>query len=94
MEAIVSQLEPREAEGEDFVAAIGPAQPLAMADEAPKAGKSRNSNRRISFNDQATVVAATAAAEASIGSSEDVLKARWTRRTPRRRRGTRSTPRR
>ena len=30
-----------------------------MADEAPKAGKSRNSNRRISFNDQATVVAAT-----------------------------------
>ena len=47
-----------------------------MADEAPKAGKSRNSNRRISFNDQATVVAATAAAEASIGSSEDVLKAK------------------
>ena len=58
------------------MAAIGPAQPLAMADEAPKAGKSRNSNRRISFNDQATVVAATAAAEASIGSSEDVLKAK------------------
>ena len=48
-----------------------------MADEAPKAGKSRNSNRRISFNDQATVVAATAAAEESRGtSSEDVLKAK------------------
>ena len=40
---------------------------VAMADEAPKAGKSRNSNRRISFNDQATVVAATAAAEESMG---------------------------
>ena len=50
---------------------------VAMADEAPKAGKSRNSNRRISFNDQATVVAATAAAEESRGtSSEDVLKAK------------------